>query len=93
MKKEEVEHVAKLARLALTDEEKERYAGQLSKILEHIHRLNELAVDKIEPTTHALPLKNVWREDQVKPSLPVAEVLSNAPDPENNFFKVPRILD
>ncbi len=93
MKKEEIDHVAKLARLALTDEEKLKYSDQLSKILGHMERLNELSVEGVEPTAHALPLTNVWREDHVTPSLPQAEALKNAPDPDHNFFKVPRILD
>jgi len=93
MKIEEVEYIARLARLSLDDKEKQKYAGQLSKILDHMGHLNALKTDAVEPTSHPLPLNNVWREDEVKPSLPVEEALRNAPAQDRGFFKVPRIMD
>ncbi|MCD5397907.1 Asp-tRNA(Asn)/Glu-tRNA(Gln) amidotransferase subunit GatC [candidate division NPL-UPA2 bacterium] len=91
--KKEVEHVAKLARLRLTDEEKNKFGKQLSRILEYVEKLNELDTEKVEPTSHVVSLPNVLREDEVKPSLPVEDVLSNAPDKKGNYFKVPRIIE
>lgn len=90
--KSEVEHVALLARLDLTDEEKKRYTTQLAQILEHVGLLDELDTTEVPPTAHVLPLQNVFREDGVGSHLPFAEVLGNAPDEEDGFFKVPRIL-
>ncbi len=91
--KKDVEHVAKLARLKLTEEEKEKFGKQLSRILEYVEKLNELDTDKAEPTSHVVPLKNVMREDKIKPSLPVEEVLANAPVREGKYFKVPKIIE
>ena len=91
--KKDVEHVAKLARLRLTEEEKEKFGKQLSDILEYVEKLNELDTARIEPTSHVVALKNVMREDEVKPSLPVEEVLSNAPAREGKYFKVPKIIE
>ncbi len=90
--KKDVEHVARLARLRLTEEEKEKLGKQLNQILEYVEKLNELDTKNVEPTSHVVPLKNVLREDEVKPSLPVEEVLSNAPDKKGKYFKVPRII-
>ena len=91
--KEEVEHVAKLARLAVTEEEKERYSQQLSNILTYIEKLKELDTSKVDPTSHVLPMKNVFREDEVRPSLPREEILKNAPDRTEEFFRVPKIIE
>ncbi len=91
--KEDVEHVAKLARLRLTEEEKGKFGKQLNQILEYVEKLNELNIDGVEPTSHVVPLKNVLREDEVKPSLSEEDALSNAPDKKGNFFKVPRIIE
>lgn len=89
----EVEHVALLARLELTGEEKEMYARQLGAILEYAQMLNELDTENVPPTAHVLPLQNVWREeDEVGQHLDIEEVLTNAPDKEGRFFKVPRIV-
>jgi aspartyl-tRNA(Asn)/glutamyl-tRNA(Gln) amidotransferase subunit C len=93
LKKEEIDHIARLGRLELTEDEKTVYSGQLSRILEHIQRLNELKAEGVEPTAHVLPLTNRWREDEVRPSLPVSETLRNAPETEKNFFRVPKILE
>jgi aspartyl-tRNA(Asn)/glutamyl-tRNA(Gln) amidotransferase subunit C len=89
----QVEHVATLARLALTGEEKELYREQLSSILEYAERLQALDTEAIPPTATVLPLQNVMREDEVQPSLPVADVLANAPAVEDHCFRVPVILE
>ena len=88
----EVAHLARLARLAVTDEELELFAGQLDVILGHVARVGEVAAADIPPTTHAVPLTNVLREDVVAPSLPRDAVLAQAPAVEDEKFRVPRIL-
>ena len=87
--RDEVLHVARLARLALTDEEVERLGGQLSAILEAVGKVSELDLEGVEPTAHPLDLVNVWAEDEPRPSLPVDEALANVPDREAGFFRVP----
>lgn len=89
----DVEHVANLARLELSDADKEQFAGQLNAILKYAEKLNELNTDGIEPTSHVLPLANVMRDDEVKPSLPVEKALLNAPEAEDGHFKVPAVLE
>ncbi len=89
----EVEHVARLARLELTEEEKERTRAQLDSILSYIDKLNELDTSLVEPTSHVLPMTNVFREDEVRPSVTQEEALANAPDRHDLFFRVPRILE
>jgi aspartyl-tRNA(Asn)/glutamyl-tRNA(Gln) amidotransferase subunit C len=89
----EVEHVARLARLSLSPEEKERMREQLDRILGYIDKLRELDTTDVEPTSHAIPMLNVMREDDVGACLPAAEALANAPDREQDFFRVPRILE
>jgi aspartyl-tRNA(Asn)/glutamyl-tRNA(Gln) amidotransferase subunit C len=86
---DEVLHVARLARLALTQEEVERLGAQLSAILEAVGKVAELELDDVEPTAHPLEVVNVWAEDEPRPSLPVEEALANAPDREAGFFRVP----
>ena len=86
---DEVLHVARLARLALTDEEVERLGAQLSAILEAVGKVSELDLEGVEPTAHPLDLVNIWAEDEPRPSLPVEEALANAPEREQGFFKVP----
>jgi aspartyl-tRNA(Asn)/glutamyl-tRNA(Gln) amidotransferase subunit C len=88
-----VEHVARLARLALTDEERGRFAGQLARILEYCAKLDEQVLDGVPATTHVLPMGNVLRPDVVAQSLPRDEVLASAPAHEQGFFKVPRVFD
>lgn len=88
-----VEHVARLARLRLSDEEKERMSAELTAILAHAEKIQTLDLDGIEPTSHSLPLVNVMRSDDVRPSLPQAEALRNAPAEESGRFKVPRIIE
>jgi aspartyl-tRNA(Asn)/glutamyl-tRNA(Gln) amidotransferase subunit C len=87
--RDEVLHVAKLARLELTDEEVERFTEQLSAILEAVAKVSELDLADVEPTAHPLDLVNVWAEDEPRPSLPVDEALANAPERDAGFFKVP----
>jgi aspartyl-tRNA(Asn)/glutamyl-tRNA(Gln) amidotransferase subunit C len=87
--RDEVLHVARLARLALTDEEVERLGAQLSAILEAVGKVAELDLEGVEPTSHPLDLANVWAEDEPRPSLEPDEVFANAPEREADFFKVP----
>jgi aspartyl-tRNA(Asn)/glutamyl-tRNA(Gln) amidotransferase subunit C len=93
LSRKEIEHVALLARLDLTEEEIERFTGQLNSILEHFNQLNELDTTGIEPTSHAVPLGNVLREDAVTPSLSPEEVLANAPETGDTCFRVPRVVE
>jgi aspartyl-tRNA(Asn)/glutamyl-tRNA(Gln) amidotransferase subunit C len=85
----EVVHVARLARLALTDEELDRFAGQLDAILEAVGKVSELDLSGVEPTLQPLELSNVWAEDAPQPSLPVEDALANAPEVEDDAFRVP----
>jgi aspartyl-tRNA(Asn)/glutamyl-tRNA(Gln) amidotransferase subunit C len=87
--REQVLHVAKLARLKLTDEEVERMAGELSVILDSIEKIGELDLDGVEPTSHVVSLENVLREDVPRPSLPREKALENAPDTDGVGFRVP----
>jgi aspartyl-tRNA(Asn)/glutamyl-tRNA(Gln) amidotransferase subunit C len=91
--REDVEHVAELARLELTAAEKEQFIAQLNSILTYIEKLNELDTRDVEPTAHVLPVSNVFRDDEVRPSLERTEVLQNAPKESHFFFKVPRIIE
>jgi aspartyl-tRNA(Asn)/glutamyl-tRNA(Gln) amidotransferase subunit C len=89
----EVERIAKLARLSITSEEKQIFGSQLGKTLDYIEKLNELDTSEIEPTSHVLELINVTREDALKKSLHVEDVLRNAPDRSDNFYRVPKIIE
>lgn len=89
----DVEHVARLARLHLAPDELERMLAQLTGILGYIDKLRALDVEGVEPTSHAVPLVNVMRDDEVRPCLPASEMLANAPDPSGDFFRVPRIIE
>ena len=89
--REQVVHVARLARLALTQEELERFGEQLSAILEAVGKVAELDLADVEPTSHPLDLVNVFGEDEPRASLPREEALANAPDPEGGFFGVPPV--
>ena len=89
----QVEHVAQLAQLVLSAEEKELFREQLSAILDYAERLQELDTDDIAPTATVLPLENVMRDDEIRPSLPLADVLANAPRVENDCFRVPVVLE
>jgi len=88
----EVEHVAMLARLSLSQQEKETFAVQLGTILEYASTINQLNTDGVEPLDHILPVFNVFREDQVEPSAPREEILSNGPLIEDGQYRVPKIL-
>lgn len=90
---DEVRHIAKLARLALSDEEVERYREQLSGILEHFQVLNEIDTTDVPPTTQSFAQTNVERPDEVRPSLDPADVLRNAPRTEDGYFRVRGVLD
>jgi aspartyl-tRNA(Asn)/glutamyl-tRNA(Gln) amidotransferase subunit C len=87
--RDEVLHVARLARLELSEDELEKFAGQLSAILEAVGKVAELDLSGVEPTAHPLDLVNVWAEDEPRPCLSVDEALANAPDREGDSFRVP----
>lgn len=89
----DVKYVAHLARISLTAEEEEKFGAQLKNILGYIEKLNQLDVSHIEPTAHAVPLVNVFRKDEVRPSLSNEEALRNAPAKANGLFVVPKIVE
>jgi aspartyl-tRNA(Asn)/glutamyl-tRNA(Gln) amidotransferase subunit C len=89
----DVKYVAHLARLALSPAEEEKIGGQLTHILGYIEKLNELDVSGVEPTAHAVPLINVTRPDEIRPSLPTDQALRNAPAKANGLFLVPKIVE
>ena len=88
-----VNYVAHLARLKLSPEEEEKFGAQLSQVLGYVEKLNELDVSKVEPTAHAVPLVNVTRPDEIRPSLSNEEALRNAPAKANGLFIVPKIVE
>jgi aspartyl-tRNA(Asn)/glutamyl-tRNA(Gln) amidotransferase subunit C len=90
---EEVEHIAELARLGLSPEEKETFRDQLSAILDYAERLNRLDTQGVPPMASALPASNVMRRDETRPSLPTEDALANAPDVTDNQFRVRAILE
>jgi aspartyl-tRNA(Asn)/glutamyl-tRNA(Gln) amidotransferase subunit C len=89
----EVEHVARLARLELSEDEKERMTSQLDSILGYVDKLNALDTSQVEPTTTVIPMVSVMRDDVARPSLDREAALANAPDREDVFFRVPRIIE
>ena len=89
----DINHIAKLARINLTEQEKERFASQLGDVLNHIAELKEVDVSGIEPTAHASPVYNVWSEDIAKPGLSVTEALLNAPAQRDNMIVVPKVVE
>jgi len=89
----EVEHVANLARLTFDKAEEEKLAEQLARILDYIEQLNELDTENVEPTSHAIPVKNVVRPDVVAPALTQNEALANAPSNVEGLFEVPKIIE
>ena len=91
--KMDIEKVARLARLELSEEENITFGEQLEQILAHMEQLNQIDTAGVEPTSHAIPIFNVFREDEVKPSLLQKEVLAIAPDEEEGHFKIPRIIE
>jgi aspartyl-tRNA(Asn)/glutamyl-tRNA(Gln) amidotransferase subunit C len=90
---EDVEHVAMLARLDLTDDEKRAMTAQLGEILRYVNTLNELDTESVEPTAHILPVRNVLRDDALRPSLDLHAVLKNAPKRTGDLFQVPRVVE
>ncbi|AMP21025.1 asparaginyl/glutamyl-tRNA amidotransferase subunit C [endosymbiont 'TC1' of Trimyema compressum] len=90
--RKEVEHVASLARLALTEDEKKAYEEELRDVITFMDKLEELDTEGIEPTIHVLDMNNVFRKDEIQESLPIDDVLKNAPDSEEGCFVVPSIL-
>ncbi len=91
--KEEVERVAKLARLLVSEEEKDVLARQLSSILTYVGKLNELNTEGVEPLSHVIDIKNIFREDKTRESLSQDLALSNAPEKRDGFFRVPKIIE
>lgn len=89
----QIEHIVMLARLKLTEEEKKKFSKQIGSIIEYINKLNELDTTNVEPTAHILPIKNVFRDDELKPSLPKNKALQNAPNRTNDFYRVPKIIE
>lgn len=89
----DIEHVARLARLALSEEELARFREQLAVILEHAERVREVAAEEVPPTSHPIPLANVYRSDEPEPSLPRKEAIAGAPEEEDGRFRVPRIVE
>jgi aspartyl-tRNA(Asn)/glutamyl-tRNA(Gln) amidotransferase subunit C len=89
---QDVEHIAKLAKLEFTDAEKEMFTIQMNKILEYMEQLNSLDTSNVEPLSHVIDLSNVFRPDEVRPGVPTEEALKNAPERNEQFFKVPKVI-
>ncbi len=89
----EIGHVAGLARLKLADSEKELFSKQVDSIINYIDKLNELDTSGIKPTAHVLPISNVFREDELKTSLPRDKALQNSPVKDESFYRVPKIIE
>ena len=89
----DVEHVARLARLELSEEEKQLFAGQMDEILAYVEKLKELDTAGILPTSHAVPMENAFRIDLATPSMGVEKALANAPDSVGSFYRVPKIIE
>ncbi len=89
----DIEHVARLARLALDPTELEALTGQMDAILGYVDKLNELNTDGIEPTAHAVPMENAFRADEVKPSIGIERAQQNAPEVDGSCFKVPKVIE
>jgi len=89
----EVEHIAELARLKFSEDELQNFTNQLNQILEYVEKLNELDTENVEPLSHPIEGNNVFREDILKPSISREEALKNAPDSDNEFFKVPKVIE
>lgn len=93
LSRQEIESVAHLSRLELSPEELDKFTEQINTLLEHFAKLQELDTDDVEPTSHAMPVYNVFRKDEVKPSLPPEEVVANGPQIAENCFVVPRVVE
>ena len=90
--RKDVEHIAELARLKFTDEELNDFTGQLNEILAYVEKLNELDTENVEPLSHPIEGSNVFREDVIKPSISTEEALKNAPEKDEQFFHVPKVI-
>ena len=88
----DVEHIAKLAKLEVSESEKEKFTHQMNEILDHMETLNKLDTSNVEPLSQVIELHNVFREDEVKPSTPTEIALQNAPDKTEKHFKVPKVI-
>ena len=93
IRRDEVEHVAHLARLEFSEEEKGKFTAQLNDILMYVDKLNQIDTAGVEPMTHAIERKNAFRDDVVKESLGHDQTLANAPDVKGDFFRVPRVIE
>lgn len=91
--KKDLDNVAVLSRLSIPEEQAEKYMGDMNAFLTYVDNLSNVDTDNVQPTTYALPMQNVFREDVVKPSLDREAALSNAPLQDNGYFKVPRVLE
>ena len=91
--REDIESVAYLSRLELSEDEKDKLTGHINRLLENFGELQKLDTEGVEPTSHTIPVFNVFRKDEVKPSLPVEEVVSNGPQVAENCFVVPRVVE
>ena len=91
--REEVEKVALLARLELTEEEKDIFTGQMDAILAYVDKLNELDTSDVIPTAHAVPMENAFRDDEERPSIGVDNALANAPERAEGFYRVPKVIE
>jgi len=91
--KDIIEHVANLARLNLTEEEKSALASDMEQIISYVDKLNELDTSNVEPTNHVIPITNVFREDKAEASYPREKILANAPSSQDGCFKVPKIVE
>jgi aspartyl-tRNA(Asn)/glutamyl-tRNA(Gln) amidotransferase subunit C len=88
----DVEHIATLAKLEFTDAEKEKFTHQMNQILEYMEQLNSLDTSKVEPLSHVIELSNVFRADEVKPGVSTENALKNAPEKDEHYFKVPKVI-
>ena len=91
--RDQVEHVSRLARLALSEQELDSLTGEMDAILDYVEQLNTLDTQEIVPTAHAVPMENAFREDEVRPGFTTEQALSNAPDATDNAFRVRRVIE
>ena len=91
--RQDIESVAYLSRLELSDDEKDRFTGQINRLLDNFEKLQELDTADVEPMSHVIPVSNVFRKDESRPSLPPEEVVSNGPQVADNCFVVPRVVE
>ncbi|MBM4176909.1 MAG: Asp-tRNA(Asn)/Glu-tRNA(Gln) amidotransferase subunit GatC [Ignavibacteria bacterium] len=90
--REEVKHIAKLAKLSLSEEEEVSFQKEMTSILNYMDKLNQINTENVEPLSHPIPVENVFRADKVEPSISRDEALKNAPDATQEFFKVPKVI-